>query len=276
MEISGIQFWKNVCVASDDSGSSHWKKTKTRTAARRKPIGQRRDVDIRAGGVAPAGATGSGSVFGAVVVISHLLRGSLAQQALRLEHHEQDEDGEDDGLVPLLAEAEAVVEGLDQADQEAADDGAVEVADAAEHGRRERDEAELEAGVVAGVAARLEPEETGGAGERAAEAEGEGDGPVDVDAHEPRGVLVLRGRAHRLALPGALDDVRHEQQERDGDADDDDRRPPDLDAADGEAAGAQDRRPVPLARAVEADAAPLVGEAEADGGDQRRELRCPS
>ena len=45
---------------------------------------------------------------------------------------------------------EPLVEPLDEADQHAAEHGAVQVADAAEHGGGERDQAELEAGVVAG------------------------------------------------------------------------------------------------------------------------------
>ncbi len=46
-------------------------------------------------------------------------------------------------------------------------------------------------------------QQAGRAGHRAAEGEREGDGPVDVDAHQPGGVLVLRGGPHRLAAAGS-------------------------------------------------------------------------
>ena len=49
---------------------------------------------------------------------------------------------------------EAVVEGLDQADAERAEHGAGQVADPAEHGRGEREQAEREAGVEADVVSR--------------------------------------------------------------------------------------------------------------------------
>ncbi len=78
-------------------------------------------------------------------------------------------------------------------------DGAREVADAAEHRGRERDQAELEAGVVAHVELQ-QVDDAGGAGERACEQERDGDRPVDVDAHHRRGLGVLGDGPHRLAL----------------------------------------------------------------------------
>src|SRR5947209_20412132 len=74
---------------------------------------------------------------GSAVAMSDLLRRDVAEDAFGLEDHEHDEDREDDGLAPLLTEAHAVVQVLDDADDEAPEDGAGEVADAAEHRRGE-------------------------------------------------------------------------------------------------------------------------------------------
>ena len=101
---------------------------------------------------------------------------------------------------PGAYQVEALVERLDEPDHDRADDGAREVADAAEHGRGERDQAELEAGVVAHVVLE-EEDEPGDRGERAREEERHRDRPVDVDAHHRRRLGVLRDGAHRLALP---------------------------------------------------------------------------
>src|SRR5689334_18234292 len=114
IEMSGIQSWTVSRTSFDASGSTHSYRTKTATAAIVNAIGQARDVDISAGGVDPAGAAGVGSTLGAVVVISHLLRRALTQQPFGLEDHEEDQDGEDDGLVPLLSEREGRVVGLDE------------------------------------------------------------------------------------------------------------------------------------------------------------------
>ena len=90
-----------------------------------------------------------------------------------------------------------------------------QVADAAEHGRGERDQAELEAGVVAHLLEVEGVDEARRAGEAAGDQERERDRAVDVDAHHRGGVAVLRGRAHRLALPRALDEP-HEQRQSTG------------------------------------------------------------
>src|SRR5215471_6215805 len=82
--------------------------------------------------------------------MSHLLPEALPKQTGGAEHHEHDEDAEDHGLAPLLAQTHAVVEALDQADQQSTEDSAGQVPDATEHGRREGDEAEGEAEVVGG------------------------------------------------------------------------------------------------------------------------------
>ena len=46
-------------------------------------------------------------------------------------------------------------------------------------------------------------DQAGGAGQQAAEQERQRDRRVDVDAHQPRRLGVLRGGAHRLAQPAA-------------------------------------------------------------------------
>ena len=109
-----------------------------------------------------------------------------------------------------------LVVGLDQADQERAEHGAGQVADPAEHGRGERDQAEGEALVVADVGLGERVDEAGGAGERAGEQERERDRPVDVDPHDRARVHVLGGRAHRLPLLGLLDEVDEAGENGDG------------------------------------------------------------
>ena len=57
---------------------------------------------------------------------------------------------------------------------------------------------------IVGLVERVD--QAGGAGHQAAEQEGQRDRGVDVDAHQPRGLRVLGGRAHRLAEPAARDE----------------------------------------------------------------------
>src|SRR5436190_19203054 len=76
----------------------------------------------------------------------------LAEEALGPEDEDQDQKGEDDRLGPVAARGmpvQPLVERLDQADQDRPEDGAREVADPAEDGRREGDQAQLEALVEA-------------------------------------------------------------------------------------------------------------------------------
>src|SRR3954454_21482573 len=68
----------------------------------------------------------------------------LAEQALRLEDHDQDQDREHHRGGPHLPEM-GVGDRLDHADNESAHDGALEVADAAHDRGREGDEARGEA-----------------------------------------------------------------------------------------------------------------------------------
>jgi len=95
----------------------------------------------------------------------------------------------------FLAEANALVEALDESDEDTAEHRAGQAADAAQHGRGERDQAELEAQVVHGGPDDLLVQQAGRAGEATAEGERERDDPVDVDAHQPGRVLVLGDRA---------------------------------------------------------------------------------
>ena len=134
------------------------------------------------------------------------------------------------GRVPV----EPFVERLDQPDQDRAEDGARQVADAAEHGRGERDQPELEALVEAHGRHVERVEQPGGAGERAGDHEGERDRPVDVDAHHRARVHVLGRRAHRLPLPRLLHEVEQHEQDRHRDEHDDHLVPGVVDAADRE------------------------------------------
>ena len=116
---------------------------------------------------------------------------------------------------PGAFQQQPLVVGLDQADQERAEHGAGQVADAAEHGGGEGDQAEREALVVANHRLRERVDEPGGAGERAGEQERERDRAVDVDPHDRARLHVLGGRAHRLALLGAADEVHEPEEHRD-------------------------------------------------------------
>src|SRR3954466_13043473 len=140
----------------------------------------------------------------------------LAEQPLRLEDHDQDQVGEHDHGGPVAADP-AVGELLDDPDDEAAEHRAAEVADAAHDGGGERDEAGAEALEEPHLRLVERVDEAGGARQQAAQQERERDRGVDVDAHEPRGLGVLSGRAHRLAEPAARDEGGEQDHERDRD-----------------------------------------------------------
>src|SRR5919205_24314 len=80
------------------------------------------------------------------LLTASLHRGTVSEQAGRPEHQDQDEHGEDDDGRPPDAYV-LVRHGADDPDEESPDDGASEVADAAQHGGRERVEALGEAHV---------------------------------------------------------------------------------------------------------------------------------
>ncbi len=174
------------------------------------------------------------------------------------------------GRVPV----EPLVEGLDQPDQDRAEDGARQVADAAQHGGRERDQPELEALVVAHGRHVERVEHPGRARERARDHERERDRPVDVDAHHRARVHVLRGRAHRLPLPRLLHEVEQHQQDRRRHEDDDHLVPGVVDAADREDVRArEDVGRGDVVRAFPDQGDVLDHEAHADRGDQRCQAR---
>ena len=104
------------------------------------------------------------------------------------------------GALSSRVPREPFVEGLEEPDQDRAEHGPREVADAPEHGGRERDQAEREPVVEADGRVVEGEDHARGAGEPTGDQERERDRPVDVDAHHGRGVLVLRRRPHRLAL----------------------------------------------------------------------------
>src|SRR3954468_11640217 len=83
---------------------------------------------------------------------SAAFRCPLAEKALGAKDEDQDEYREHDRLRPVAPRhvpRQAVVVRLDESDHQCAEDRARQVADAAEDSRGERDQAELEAGVVA-------------------------------------------------------------------------------------------------------------------------------
>src|ERR671921_501144 len=102
------------------------------------------------------------------LLTTSLHRGAVAEQARRPEHQDQDEHGEDhDGRPP---DANVLVRhGADDPDEEPPDDGPRKVADAAEHGGRERVEALGEAHVEHRDAVEEAVHDARGAGEYAAQ-----------------------------------------------------------------------------------------------------------
>ena len=124
--------------------------------------------------------------------------------------------------LPGRVPAQAFVERLDEADAQRAEHGAWQVADPAEHGGGEGDQPELRSRCRSGPRrSRARRRSPPAPGERAGDQERERDRPVDVDAHHRRGVAVLRGRAHRLALPRALHEPDQGEQHGHRDQDDD-------------------------------------------------------
>src|SRR5215213_3260878 len=132
--------------------------------------------------------------------------GTVAEQARRPEHQDQDEHGEDhDGRPP---DAYILVRhGADDPDEEPSDHGPSKVADTTKHGRRERVEALGEAHVENRDAVEEAVHHARGAGEDAAEEERYGNGAVHVDPDHGSRLLVLRHGPHRFALLGIAYEV---------------------------------------------------------------------
>jgi hypothetical protein len=201
----------------------------------------------------------------------------LAQQTLWTEDEDSNKDCEDDRARPVTARREpreALVEGLDEPDDERAQDGAGEIADTAEDGRGEGDQAELEARVVADVVLE-EEHEAGHGGEPTRDEERDGDRPVHVDAHHRRRLGVLGDRAHRLALPRVPHEpAQHEERWHD-DRERDDELPGEADVADLERRALRNEVGAALVvHAVEGERDVGDDERHPDRGDQRRQTRC--
>ncbi|MNJ71866.1 hypothetical protein D3C77_684590 [compost metagenome] len=93
---------------------------------------------------------------------------------------------------------------LDQAQQQPAGHGPEQVADAAQHRRREGLEPQQQAHVGVGLAVVDRAHYPGDGAQAGTDEEGGADHPVDVDAHQPGHLLVLRGGTHGLAQPGLV------------------------------------------------------------------------
>src|SRR5690349_6820201 len=105
---------------------SSWKRWRSRS-----PLSSALRAEVLAVALTPTRSPGLARLF--------------AQQALRLEHHDQDEVGEHHRCGPRAAAHPVVRDLLDAADDEPAEHGPPEVADAAHHRGGEGDQARLEA-----------------------------------------------------------------------------------------------------------------------------------
>src|SRR5579884_3868570 len=121
-----------------------------------------------------------------------------AEQSAGPQGQHQDQHGEDDRVAPLPAQ-QVAAEDVNEPDEETAQAGAEDVADAAQHGGGEGDDAEAETQVPLQQVVVDGVDDRARGGQRRADEEGHRDGAVDVDAAEQRGVAVLRGGPHRLA-----------------------------------------------------------------------------
>src|SRR5262249_29107515 len=152
------------------------------------------------------------------------------------EDQRRDEDSEDDGarpVTPRRVPREALVERLDEPDEDGAQHRAGEVSDPAEHGSGEGYEPELEAAVEANLIFEEEHASRDGC-EGSRQEERHRDGPVDVYAHHRRRVGILRDRAHRLPLAGRTDEPGEDGEGGSDDDERDDELPGELDLSDRE------------------------------------------
>src|SRR5918994_7114652 len=149
------------------------------------------------------------------LLTASLHRGTVAEQARRPEHQNQDEHGEDHDRRPPDTYV-LVRHGANDPDEETSDDGPGEITDAAENGRRERVQALGEAHVEHRNAVEEAVHHARGAGENAAEEESDGDGTVHVDPDHRRRLFVLRYGPHGLPLFGVAYKVGEGDEQRDG------------------------------------------------------------
>src|SRR5277367_291587 len=129
---------------------------------------------------------------------------AFAEQARRPEKQHQNQHDEREYVLVVAAETAAgqvtdvtSAEAFDHAKQHAAEHGAAQIADATEHCRGEGLEPEYKSHVVMRNAVIRADHHARDRSERGANNEGDRDDGVDVDAHQARDRLVLRGRAHR-------------------------------------------------------------------------------
>ena len=126
---------------------------------------------------------------------------AAAEDAVRLEHEDQDHHHEGEQVAVARAERRDAV-ALDQAEQQAAGDRARHVAHAADHLRDDALQAGLKAHVGVDRVVIHADEKAGHAAERRRDREHRAVHAVDVDAALLRGVAVERGRPHRPAELG--------------------------------------------------------------------------
>ena len=164
---------------------------------------------------------------------AHPSRVSSPKRPCGPEDHDHDRGSRTPRLAPTREPLSIAIDRLlDDPDDQTPDHRALEVADAAHDRRSERDQAGGEALVELDRAVVERVDQAGRARQQAAEQERQRDRAVDVDAHQARGVGVLRGRAHRLAVLGLPDEPEERDQQRDGDDDGEEVGVHDVDAAD--------------------------------------------
>src|SRR4029077_4903134 len=139
------------------------------------------------------------------------------------ENQRQNQDAEDDDVGPLAATLEVAGDQRDDdADHETANGCAHDVADAPEHRRGKRDEPgpkplvepdRLQVEAIDNAACR---------GQGRADEKGDGCRSIDVDAHQPGRVTVLRGGTHGSTNPRALDELVQGNHQDNGNQDDED------------------------------------------------------
>ncbi|BAQ46434.1 tungsten-containing formylmethanofurandehydrogenase, subunit B [Methylobacterium aquaticum] len=201
---------------------------------------------------------------------SCFLRDAFAEDALRAQGQEGDEDDEREGVLVGHRDV-GRAEGLDDAESKPADDGARDVAEPADDGggkRLQRDGgAHLDRHEQHGC-----HQDAGDAAQHRAVHEGQHDHPGDRDAEQCRHLLVLGGRLELLADQGVLEEPVLERHQHRGHGDDQQVLGVEVDRADQEALRLEDRRQHLRLRPVERERG--VGEEDrgADGRDDHRQV----
>src|SRR6516164_10382537 len=192
-ESMSASFW---LTSGNSSAAAVTPKTASRTRAR---------GETRASGRARLNALPRAAFGTPTPAISGFRRDGAAEEAGRDKDENQNQDRKDDHVGPPHGD-QLAAQGLDQPDQDASNHGARHAADAAEHrggkGPQSRCVADDEARVVVIEAEdqRRRP------GQRRPEKKRRDYDPIDIDPHHPGGLGVLRGRAHRFAEAGTVDE----------------------------------------------------------------------